>query len=57
MWSGCKYVHYTRICPKEQPAVIGVQMLKLTKFKTDPGFFDRLSLASKYDELGKLMEA
>lgn len=57
VWSGCRYVHYTRICPKEQPAVIGVQMLKATKFKTDPSVFDKLSLAAKYDELGKLMKA
>lgn len=57
VWSGCRYVHYTRLCPKEQPAVIGVQMLKATKFKTDPGAFDKLSLAAKHDEFGKLLKA
>lgn len=57
IWSGCRYVHYARIRPKDQPAVIGVQMLKATKFRIVPDVFDRLTLSAKYDELGKLMKA
>lgn len=57
IWSGCRYVHYARISPEDQPAVIGVQMLKATKFKSDPGAFDRLPISTKVGELGKLAKA
>ncbi|KAI9875133.1 MAG: hypothetical protein M1830_008836 [Pleopsidium flavum] len=57
VWSGCRYIHYARIRPKDQPAVIGVQMLKATKFRADPDAFDRLAVPAKYEELGKLTKA
>ncbi|KAI9701885.1 MAG: hypothetical protein M1836_001229 [Candelina mexicana] len=53
--AGCTKVHYVKVPPKAEPAVIGVQMLKATKFKHDPNGFDALSPALKKHELCKLI--
>ncbi len=55
MNAGCRKVHYVKVLPKVGPAVIGVQFLKLTKFKNDPESFDILSSALKEHELRKLV--
>ncbi|KAI9720604.1 MAG: hypothetical protein M1812_002784 [Candelaria pacifica] len=53
--AGCTKVHYLKVSPKLELAVIGVWILKATKFENDPDSFDTLSRALKKHELKKLV--
>ncbi|KAI9850323.1 MAG: hypothetical protein M1838_005828 [Thelocarpon superellum] len=55
-WRGCRYVHYERLLPRTGASVLGIQMLKQTKWakKNDVQLFDQMSPEQKEAELEAL---